>query len=61
MNEKFVYFSNLLKTFGEFFFVKGIISCESAISIYKSVNKLFPENVNFKKRDYHLRTEVVIE
>ena len=58
--KKFVYFSNLLKTFGEFFFVKGILSCESAICINKSVNKLFPENVKFKKKDYHFRTEVVL-
>ena len=56
----FVYYSNFLKTFDEFFFVKGILSCESAIFINKSVNKVCPENVNFKKRDYHFQTEVVL-
>ena len=56
---KFVYFSYFFTTFGEFFFVKGTFSCESAICINKSVNKLFPEKVKFKKKDYHFRTEVV--
>ena len=56
--EKFVYFSNFLKTFDELFFVKGILSCESAICISKSVNKVFPENVNFTIRDYHFRKEL---
>ena len=58
--KKYVYFSNFFNTFGEFFFVKGTFSCESAICINKSVNKLFPENVKFKKRDYHFRMEVVV-
>ena len=40
--KKFVYFSNFFTTFGEFFFVKVTFSCESAICINKSVNKLFP-------------------
>ena len=57
---KFVYFSYFFTTFGEFFFVKGTFSCESAICINKSVNKLFPEKVKFKKKDYHFRTEVVV-
>ena len=57
--KKFVYFSNFFKTFGEFFFVKGTLSCENAICINNSVNKLFPEKVKFKKKDYHFRTEVV--
>ena len=48
---KFVYFSNFFKTFGEFFFVKGTFSCESAVCINKSVNKLFPEKVKFKKKE----------
>ena len=56
---KFVNFSYFFTTFVEFFFVKGTFSCESAICINKSVNKLFPENVKFKKKDYHFRTEVV--
>ena len=56
-----MYFSNFFKTFGEFFFVKGTFSCESAICINKSVNKLFPEKVKFKKKDYHFRTEVVLD
>ena len=58
--EKVCYFSNFFNTFGEFFFVKGTFSCESAICINKSVITLFPENVKFKKRDYHFRTEVVL-
>ena len=57
---KFVYFSYFFTTFGEFFFVKGTFSCESAICINKSVKKLFPEKVKFKKKDYHFRTEVVL-
>ena len=56
---KFVYFSYFFTTFGAFFFVKGTFSCESAICINKSVKKLFPEKVKFKKKDYHFRTEVV--
>jgi len=39
---KFVYFSYFFTTFGKFFFVKGTFSCESAICINKSANKLFP-------------------
>ena len=43
----------------------SIIFCERNILLWKSnlcsksVNKLFPENVKFKKKDYHFRTEVV--
>ena len=59
--EKVCLLSNFFKTFGEFFFVKGTFSCESAICINKSVHKLFPEKVKFKKKDYHFQTEVVIE
>ena len=48
-----------LQNFWWILFVKGTFSCESAICINKSVHKLFPEKVKFKKKDYHFRTEVV--
>ena len=45
----FVYFSNLLKTFGEFFFVKGRLSCESAICINKC-KQTFPRKCQFQEK-----------
>ena len=47
--KKFVYFSNLLKTFGEFFFVKGILTCESAICINKC-KQTFPRKCQFQEK-----------
>ena len=48
--KKFVYFSNFFKTSDQLFFVKGTFSCESAILINKSVNKLYPESQTQEKR-----------